>query len=378
MRKEIFQNELERNVIPFWLHHGIDALQGGFFTFLDRSGNVTNYEKAMWMQYRAVWMFSRLNNHYRESPVRVYGHSERSEASTWLEDARHGMQFIERVHAAADGKVAFVVTRDGAVKETRTDVYTQCYACMAYAEYGRASGSEEHLRKAQELFEYCRARVVQETDQGAIHAHFMLLLIVGSVLRDCGFSALAQPCIEECIKGILHCCDNKHRLLLEQAPFNESIVDACRMDVGHTVESMWFVLDAMLHQKDERVVHSACEALAWVMEQAWDSQYGGLWPEVVAGKGATTNEKLWWTHTDAMPAYALAAKLTGDTWFKEWYKRITQWTFEHFPDTESGEWFGVLNPDGTPKSTDKAWLWKGFFHLPRALLYLQGMERHNQ
>jgi N-acylglucosamine 2-epimerase len=78
--------------------------------------------------------------------------------------------------------------------------------------------------------------------------------------------------------------------------------------------------------------------------------------------------KLWWPHTEALYAFLLAYSITKDTKYAEWYERIHDWSFGHFEDKDYGEWFGYLHRDGTVSNTLKGSMWKGMFHLPRALL----------
>ncbi|NSW91389.1 MAG: N-acylglucosamine 2-epimerase, partial [Firmicutes bacterium] len=44
------------------------------------------------------------------------------------------------------------------------------------------------------------------------------------------------------------------------------------------------------------------------------------------------------------------------------------WSFNHFDDKIYGEWYGYLHRDGSVSNTLKGSMWKGPFHLPRALL----------
>ena len=37
---EQYENELTRNVIPFWVKNCVDREYGGYFTMLDRDGSV--------------------------------------------------------------------------------------------------------------------------------------------------------------------------------------------------------------------------------------------------------------------------------------------------------------------------------------------------
>ena len=62
-----YEEELLGNVTPFWERHSIDAEVGGFFSCLDRAGDVYDTLKQMWMQWREVYMFASLfNSPYRQ------------------------------------------------------------------------------------------------------------------------------------------------------------------------------------------------------------------------------------------------------------------------------------------------------------------------
>ncbi len=79
----LYRNELLNNVIPFWEKYSIDQDLGGFFTCLDRQGNVFDTDKFIWLQARQVWMFSMLYNRLEKR-------------SRWLDIARHGAAFLQK------------------------------------------------------------------------------------------------------------------------------------------------------------------------------------------------------------------------------------------------------------------------------------------
>lgn len=89
--------------------------------------------------------------------------------------------------------------------------------------------------------------------------------------------------------------------------------------------------------------------------------------------------KLWWVHNECLIATLLAYHLTGDIYYEEWYKKLHDYVFAHFPDEKYGEWYGYLYRDGTVSHTQKGSLWKGPFHLPRCLMLceqiLEAMEQ---
>jgi N-acylglucosamine 2-epimerase len=77
--------------------------------------------------------------------------------------------------------------------------------------------------------------------------------------------------------------------------------------------------------------------------------------------------KLWWPHLEALIATARGYQLTGDEEMFNWFEKIHDYTWDHFPDAEHGEWFGYLARDGKVNNECKANQWKACFHLPRAL-----------
>ena len=52
-----YKDELMNHILPFWLECSQDYEYGGYFTCLDRQGNVFDTDKFIWLQGREVWMF---------------------------------------------------------------------------------------------------------------------------------------------------------------------------------------------------------------------------------------------------------------------------------------------------------------------------------
>jgi N-acylglucosamine 2-epimerase len=91
--------------------------------------------------------------------------------------------------------------------------------------------------------------------------------------------------------------------------------------------------------------------------------------------------KLWWLHNEAIIACLYAYKVTGDEKFLNWFYKLDDWTWSHFPDPEYGEWFAYLNRRGEPTHLLKGGKWKTFFHLPRCLFMsvklMKDMDKQN-
>ena len=58
-----YKSELLDRVMPFWMQNSIDKEFGGYFTCIERNGEVYDTDKFIWMQGREVWMFSKFYTH---------------------------------------------------------------------------------------------------------------------------------------------------------------------------------------------------------------------------------------------------------------------------------------------------------------------------
>ena len=74
---------LKENIIPFWLKNGLDKKNGGYWTALDRKGNIIDRDKSVWFQGRFSWVLSTL-----------YADFEKKEE--YLDAAKSGIDFLEK------------------------------------------------------------------------------------------------------------------------------------------------------------------------------------------------------------------------------------------------------------------------------------------
>lgn len=71
-----------------------------------------------------------------------------------------------------------------------------------------------------------------------------------------------------------------------------------------------------------------------------------------------------------MIAFAKAYKATQRPECLEWFKKLHDYTWNHFRDSKGGEWWGYLNRKGEVLLNMKGGKWKGCFHVPRGLFQL--------
>jgi hypothetical protein len=81
-------------------------------------------------------------------------------------------------------------------------------------------------------------------------------------------------------------------------------------------------------------------------------------------------------HVEALVALAMGYSLTGRAGCLDWFRRVHDYTWAHFPDPQYGEWFGYLNRRGEVLLPLKGGKWKGCFHVPRGLYRVWRVVAH--
>lgn len=372
-----YSDALLKDCIPFWLEHSLDNQHGGYLTCLDRNGRVFNTDKSVWFQGRGTWLFSRLHNTVEPK-------------QEWLDAARLGYRFLTEHCFDTDGRMFFQTTRDGKPLRKRRYFFSETFAIMAFAEYYRASGELEALKKARDLYKLVSGiyldpskdpykitpKVLAETRAAKTLAPPMILLNVIQNLREndperiSEYDAFASGLVDQVLNDFL-----KPEALLETVGMNGERLDCpagrC-VNPGHSIETAWFLLHEGAYRADQTIIDKALSILDRSWEIGWDKEYGGLYSFVdIEGKPPEQLEwdmKLWWPHTETLYAALLANHITGDKKYESWYEQTHEWAFTNFRDRNCGEWYGYLHRDGTVSNTLKGSMWKGPFHLPRALL----------
>ncbi len=372
---ETYRDGLLNDTLPFWIPRAIDRRCGGYLTCLDRDGRVLQTDKPVWVHGRFAWLLATLYNTVEKNPQ-------------WLELSRHGIDFLNRHCFDSDGRMYFSVTREGRPLRKRRYLFSECFAAVALAAYGLASGEEAFTRQAMDIFRMvlryhrtpglCAAKTNPDVRPMKGLAMPMILIVTAQELRKASDDPLCGQVIEESIDEIRRDFLKKEfRCLLETVgPKGEFIddFDGRMINPGHSIEAGWFILrEARLRGDDAELVRLGTTIIDWSLELGWDNQFGGLLYYRDA-RGLSPTEywqdmKFWWPHNEAIIATLLAHQATGQAKYEQWHRRVHDWTYAHFPDREHGEWYGYLRRDGQVATPLKGNMWKGPFHLPRMQWY---------
>ncbi len=367
-----YATALQSDIIPFWEKYSIDP-HGGFFTCLDRTGNVYDTDKFVWLQARQTWTFSMLWTRLEKKP-------------RWLEIAAHGFEFLRAHGMDSDGNWYFALTRDGAPLVQPYNVFSDCFAAMAFSQYALASGdatardialrSYRNILRRKDNPKGKYSKIVPGTRPVKSYALPMILLNLVQELswmldpqehtrmRDALIQEVASSFIDPAT-GLVH----EH-----VAPDGSHLdtFDGRLINPGHGIEGMWFLMDLAKDTGDTALITRALDSILRTLDRAWDPVHGGIF-YLLDAKGKPPlamewDQKLFWVHVETLVALLLGYRLTRRAECLTWFERVHDYTWRKFPDPEYGEWFGYLDRRGDVLIPLKGGKWKGCYHIPRSLL----------
>ncbi|MDX2301534.1 MAG: AGE family epimerase/isomerase [Microscillaceae bacterium] len=374
--RNIYQNTLLQDVIPFWEKNSPDQEFGGYFSCLNRDGKVFDTDKFIWMQARQVWTFSMLYN-------------EVEQRQSWLDMARLGAEFLKKYGRDAQGNWYFSLNREGKPLMQAFKIGSDFLACMAFAQYGKAAQEQESLDISLQTYQNILLR--RDNPKGIYNKAYpgtrplksfgipMVLSNLVYELEDYLSPQQIEETLQFSVREVLdYFWKPERQLIFENIQPNGELSDSFEgrlINPGHGMEAMWFIMDIAHKQNDQALIIQCKDILLAVLEFGWDREYEGFYYYLDADGHPPLqlewNQKLWWVHLEALVALSKAYLYTGDPQCWEWYEKVHRYTWTCFPDPEYGEWFGYLNRKGEVLLPLKGGKWKGCYHVPRSL-YLCG------
>ena len=367
-----YRDDLVNDIMPFWLKNGLDRVNGGVYTCVDRDGSLIDTTKSVWFQGRFAFVCSFAYNTIENNPE-------------WLAAAKSTIDFIEAHCFDTDGRMYFEVMADGTPLRKRRYVFSESFAAIAMAEYAKASGDMSYARKALNLFKDIRKFVATPgymepkylpSLQAKGHSLVMILINTASRIRNVISDPVLDQQIDESIASLKDFMKPEFKALLEMVGTDGEFIDTINgrlINPGHCIETAWFLLEEAKHRGwDKELTAQALQILDWSWEWGWDKQYGGIINfrdcKNLPPQDYSQDMKFWWPQTEAIIATLYAYEATGDDKYLIWHKQISEWTYAHFPDAEYGEWYGYLHRDGTVAQPAKGNIFKGPFHIPRMMV----------
>ena len=409
MRKEIEQlrhevrQVLEDNILSFWLNNMIDRENGGFYGRIDGCGHLhAHADKGAILNARILWAFS--------AAYRVLRKPE------YLEVARRAKDYImEHFVDHEYGGVYWSLDYEGRAKDTKKQFYAIGFAIYGLSEYARATGDEESLRMAYNLYECIEQHAFDKLNNGYIEAttrdwqpiadmrlsdldanypksqntHLHIIEPYTNLLR----ALRAQSCPAPSAQSRPVPCDIVARLesalrnliaiftdhILNPATHhldlffeNDWTRGAGRLEsYGHDIECSWLLHEAALVLGDKEIldkVKPIVQMVARASEKGLNAD-GSMNHEANLDSGYVDADRHWWVQAEAVVGFLNIWQYFGDEHALQ--KALSCWQYikDYLIDHEHGEWYWSRRPDGTiNRDDDKAGFWKCPYHNSRMCL----------
>jgi len=406
-----FENELTNNLLSFWLPRCVDPEHGGYLNCFTNDGStLVSTDKYTWSQGRFLWLFSRL------AMMDSNTFTARQKAH-FLELAKNGQDFLHRhvLVAPGDYRCVFLMHADGSPKGMDgqegydLSILADCFVVMGFAAYARAAGDIESWQFAKALGQSVwdryhsgnhRLLPYPHSDKFRSHTKPMILtnvcceLYYGAVQFDPAYAQQLKDYIDWCSREVFEVFTDKNHLLHEfvraDGSFAENIFGQ-HINPGHTIEDMWFQLEASKILETHRYDDLICDIVRKTVSLGWDAQYGGLCHFMFCDgehtrytPGDAANEpqlplvlgdwdsKLWWVHSEAMYTTLLLYDRTEDAAFFHLFRKIFDYTYRTFPnpDPEIREWIQIRTRQGAPLKKVVALPVKDPYHIIRNILLI--------
>ena len=323
-----------------------DKTYGGFYTLVDRKGNVKQTELGLKMAYGNAFGIYALAAYYQCSGDTAALHLAQ-ETFSWLE--KHSHDPVNKGYYQH-------LQRDGTpVKRTA--------AMPAIAETGyKDQNSSIHLLEAfTELYKVWPDALLRE------RLNEMLLLVRDKLTTREGYLTLFfQPdwtpvSVKDSAKDVIL----KHHNL-DYVSF------------GHNVETAYLMLEASetLGLKDDSLTMAIAKKMVdHALQNGWDKSVGGFYDEGFYFKDSTSisiirDTKNWWAQAEGLNALLLMADYFPNDTLHYFEKFKTLWNYvqTYLIDHEHGDWYaGGLDKEPQFKTALKGQIWKATYHTFRAL-----------
>lgn len=403
---DFYVQHLKETILSFWMPRCLDTEMGGYLNCFDNAGeHLMSKDKFIWSQGRFVWTFSKLAT----TTADIFTEQERKK---FLEYAAHGIDFL-RKHALLKDKYACTWLTDQAGNPKLdtgatvydASIYVDCFVILAFAKYAYATGDESCYEYAEGLYNSVVERIMKKDyyllpyacpEGRKMHGVPMISLNTVTELyhaaRKLGRDDdILKADIEKYASEILdYFCDEEfriHEMITEDNQFTDDLMGR-HINPGHTIEDLWFLLDAadILLREDWR--EKCYSILRRTLSLGWDKKFGGIFLYVDQDGGRPTGKtegfsenenmvfrlknnwdsKLYWVHSETL--YTLLRCISEGADLKEEYEKMHQYVFSTFPNPkkEIGEWIQVRKRDGSVDDKIVGLPVKDPFHITRNLI----------
>lgn len=398
--RQRIEEYLTGRLLPFWLRRVADPV-GGFTTHFDGKGNPSGQtDKTLIQQSRSTFMLSHAIRY-------GYGNAETSamlhRGARWFLDS-----FRDRDH----GGWFWIVDKDGKPLSTDKIVYGHGFVIYAMSEYALATGEAEGRDQAEYTFDLLQ-KYASDTDRGgyremflrdfqprpggpyggdrkSFDVHMHLMEAYTSLFRLTG-REIHRRKLQEVI-GVLmrHMFDPKTSTGISQFALDFTPLPAIlfrtvwgadrdtegasrpldNTSYGHNIEFLWLFLHALdvlgepVDPWKEKLAALARHSAMYGV----DERYGGIFVEGPRDGPASEMQKEFWQQAESLVGFLDAYLLLGDRIYWDAFVKVFDFVWTKMINHDVGEWFALLDRDGTVRWDYLGHAWKNNYHTTRSMI----------
>ena len=376
-----FENELTQNILPFWMKHPIDREKGGFYGALSYDLKIfDDIERSAILCSRILWTFSTATFLYKNE--------------SYLETAEWAYRYLtenfwDKTHLG----IYWSLDKNGQPLNDRKHAYAQAFSIYGLSAYYQASGDPYSLQLAQKLFELIETHTYDEQNGGYFECRARdwgsladMRLSDKEIISDKSMNTLLHimeaysalyriwpdEILYEKLKGLVNIflehvidAEKAHQRLFFNKSWN-SLKE--QISYGHDIEASWLLVEAAELLKDKELLQRTEQTALKIAQAVYTEalgEKGSVIYEMEPG-GHIVDQRHWWAHAEAVVGFYNAFQLSGQPHFAIAAEKVWNYIQAHFVDRQHGDWFKVLEADGTPILTqNKTGPWECPYHHAR-------------
>lgn len=377
------EQELRRDILPYWTAHAVDRQHGGFVGAVSIDGRPDpEASKGGVLNARILWSYSAALRRYPEPSYR--------------ELADRAFEYLlERFWDNEHGGLYWEVDYLGRPSNPRKQTYGQAFGIYGLVEYFRATGVPEALDRAVQLFKDVETHAFDPKAGGYWEARghdWQPIPDIRLSAQDMNvpFSMNTHLHLLEAYTALARVWDDpmlrwQLRLLLNLfldrivGPRDHQILffdyqwrsQADIVSYGHDIETSWLLCeaadvlgDATLQRRAGLIAVRMTDA---VLAEGFDGEFGGVYND--RANGHLNTDKDWWPLAEGVVGFLNAYRLSGRSEHLEAALRTWEFIDRFAIDHERGEWYTRVSREGIPNPTmTKVDFWKCPYHNTRAML----------
>lgn len=374
MKNEIKQ-ELLYDIIPFWRKLRDDEY-GGYYGWLSYDLQLDKKaEKGCILNSRITWFFANAYTAYKkglltDAECGAAGFS----GGDLLAEAKHGYEFLrEHCIDRACGGIYWSLNYDGTPLDTTKHTYNQAFCIYALSSYYEASGDEEALALARELFHMIEDKCTDEigyleaftrefapesneklSENGVLADKTMNTLLhvfeaYTELYRVAGDDEVGERLrwIMDVFTDKVYNSEKRRQEVFFDAEYH-SILDL--HSYGHDIETAWLLdrgADVLGNAEYEEKIHPITRALT---AQIYETAFDGHSLANECDRGVVNMHRIWWVQAETVVGFLNGYQKTPE--HDEYLEAaLAEWEFikAHVIDRREGsEWYWEVNEDGSP------------------------------